>query len=908
MSIKTIDRQDTGTKGVEKKIDAGAEKLVYDILQQTQYSTPIKSTVRELTTNAWDSQREKEVAIEVLTGKAKVEDYYIERYGEQYEDSNFDASYYDLKYLDTENNTVELTYIQEEGAGFCDTFKVQDYGVGLGDKRLEGILSLGYSTKRNTSEGFGAFGLGAKVAFSTGVAMYTVETVHKGRRFKCVCYPYRTEFVIPKFAKDGTMNDFITFSDGTKVYYEKTDAKNNTIVSFGVKKHNRYSFRDAVDQQLIYIDGVNFTIKEIEGEKEYEYRNKSTKAEVVYNSESLIISNGTVFNRPHIVIVKDPADESGINYGYVDFRELELQDMYGSVGFKCPMRQTYRDESGKEIVMQDGVSVTPSREKVIWNDATKAYILSVIEKATEEASQLVEDKLQNSTEIFEWLEQCAKIFHRSNSDDIIHRMSNIINSDDLSPVFSGDSKIKYLPISNFFTDRIKIDKVTIDYRGKVKRDPITNWNTFNFDNIYIKDTVYSPVKDMYICKGLNKVSFTSIIIKGWNDPESKDESVKELADSLSDLIGEQKLKYEALEEFILNDSRVQSYSELEVPADFLKKAKEIELTEDALTPAEQRLLENKEVGFTLRYDPDAHRSTSRKTWTWDKVEPKGIDLITTDGEVYYGGKEDEESLVLAAGILYPSAPVINNYNHWGQNPRALFTLSPSIRYNYALRDGGDYVDDTNYPQLIKLSSTAIKRIEKANSSLSHIENFFFFRTTYNTIETHPMVRRAYTIRKIGTTFPFFDAYLRSFDKIDNKISSKARKLREYLCEYDNFLWAIKTALDHPIWDRMDELYEFQVFCANIDSEDEDRDKKIAQKSFETFVFTDVVGANVADLEILSLHEELRSYAKTLDPLFKDLPTTTFMQDDSAEEIAKYIKLYNRDQWEWDNKSFLSSLQ
>jgi hypothetical protein len=39
------------------------------------------------------------------------------------------------------------------------------------------------------------------------------------------------------------------------------------------------------------------------------------------------------------------------------------------------------------------------------------------------------------------------------------------------------------------------------------------------------------------------------------------------------------------------------------------------------------------------------------------VEPKGIDLITTDKEVYYGGKEDEESLVLAAGILYPSAPI-----------------------------------------------------------------------------------------------------------------------------------------------------------------------------------------------------------------------------------------------------------
>ena len=906
MSIKTIDRQDTGTKGVKKRIDAGAEKLVYDILQQSQYSTPIQSSVRELTTNAWDSQREKEVAIEVLTGKAKSEDYYIERHGEQYEDSNFDASYYDLKYLDTENNTVELTYIQEEGAGFCDTFKVQDFGVGLGGKRLEGILNLGYSTKRNTSEGFGAFGLGAKVAFSTGVAMYTVETSHNGKRFKCVCYPYRTEFIISKFAKDGTMNDFITFSDGTKVYYEKTSEKNNTIVSFGVKKHNRYSYRDAVDQQLIYIDGVNFTIKDIEENgEEFVYRSKSTKAEVIYNSESLIISNGTVFNRPHIVLVKDTSDESGINYGYVDFRELELQDMYGSIGFKCPMRQTYRDESGVEIVIQDGVSVTPSREKVIWDDATKAYILSVIETATKEASDIVQDRLQNSTELFDWLEQCAKIFHKNDSEDIINKMSNIINSDDLSPVFVSDSSIKYLPISNFFTSRIKIEKVSVDYRGKINREEVSSWKSFNFDAIYVKDTVYSPVKDLYICKGLDKGTFISISLKGWKENESKDESILKLEDSLSDLIPVQKKKYEALEEFILNGPKVESYANVEVPADFLKTAKIIEEREGSLSPADQRALENKEVGFSLRYDPDAHRSSSRKTWTWDKVEPKGIDLITTDKEVYYGGKEDEESLILAAGILYPSAPAVNRHSHWGHAPRALFTLSPPVHYTDYLRNGGDYVNDDNYPQLIRLSSSTVKKVEKVDA-LSHIENFFFFRTADNFMETHPMVRRAYTVRKINDMWPFFDGYLRSFDKIDQDIAAKARQLRSYLSEYDQFMWALRP--DNPVWDRMDELYKFQVFCANIDSEDEDRSKKIAQKSFETFIFSDIEGANVVDLEILSLYEELKTYARPLDPMFKDLPHNTFMRDDSADEITKYIKLYNRDQWEWDNKSFLSSLQ
>ena len=69
MSIKTIDGNvTTNTGGVAKKINKGAEKMVFDILQSTQYSTPIPSSVRELVTNACDSQREKEMAVEILKG------------------------------------------------------------------------------------------------------------------------------------------------------------------------------------------------------------------------------------------------------------------------------------------------------------------------------------------------------------------------------------------------------------------------------------------------------------------------------------------------------------------------------------------------------------------------------------------------------------------------------------------------------------------------------------------------------------------------------------------------------------------------------------------------------------------------------------------------------------------------
>ena len=133
MSIKQIDQATLEDgKGVEKKIHAGAERLIYDVLQSTQYSTPIASTVRELTTNAWDSQREKEIAHEILTGEKSVEDYFITRDGDQYKDSNFDPAYYDLDKLDMDLEQVELRYTRNPGAGFCDLFEVIDFGVGLG--------------------------------------------------------------------------------------------------------------------------------------------------------------------------------------------------------------------------------------------------------------------------------------------------------------------------------------------------------------------------------------------------------------------------------------------------------------------------------------------------------------------------------------------------------------------------------------------------------------------------------------------------------------------------------------------------------------------------------------------------------------------------------------------------------
>ena len=132
MSLQEIERSHivSGQVGYKKSIDVSSEKMMLDILQVSQYSKPIESQVRELASNAVDSQKEKEIALKILSGENVVSDFFIEREGSQYDASKFDPSYFDPKHLDQINNTVEIHYTEKEGNGYCDEFTVIDRGVG----------------------------------------------------------------------------------------------------------------------------------------------------------------------------------------------------------------------------------------------------------------------------------------------------------------------------------------------------------------------------------------------------------------------------------------------------------------------------------------------------------------------------------------------------------------------------------------------------------------------------------------------------------------------------------------------------------------------------------------------------------------------------------------------------------
>ena len=138
MSILNI-KESTTDSGIKKTIDEGSKDVALDILQRGIYAYPVKSTIRELASNAYDANIERNTAKRILNGTDKVEDHYdVTKVDGVYHASGWDPDYYNLDYLSNDDN-VYLFY--EEGIS-KDTLRIKDNGIGLGKDRLVGYFQL----------------------------------------------------------------------------------------------------------------------------------------------------------------------------------------------------------------------------------------------------------------------------------------------------------------------------------------------------------------------------------------------------------------------------------------------------------------------------------------------------------------------------------------------------------------------------------------------------------------------------------------------------------------------------------------------------------------------------------------------------------------------------------------------
>lgn len=228
--------------------------FIMDLLSKALYSNPIGSIIREITSNCFDSHVEAKVNDAVVISKGYDE---------------------------------EGTYI---------TFK--DIGVGLSPFRIKNIyINYGSSTKRESNNEIGGFGLGSKspLSYTDAFEITTISDKIEFEILEGVKAPYIAKKVL-KTIKSIRYEYTYIFSKGKSrptldlLTKKQTDKRNGTEIKIPIKSNDVFKFEQELKSQLCYFDNVYFKGWGVENVyKIYEGKYYKFKSTNQYSDEMHII-------------------------------------------------------------------------------------------------------------------------------------------------------------------------------------------------------------------------------------------------------------------------------------------------------------------------------------------------------------------------------------------------------------------------------------------------------------------------------------------------------------------------------------------------------------------------------------------------------------------------------------------
>lgn len=886
-------------QGFNKEIEESAIGMIFDNLQRYQYQYPQKSTVRELVSNALDAVKEKQIAVSILKGESKVEDHFLHREDALYKDSNFDQSYYDLSWLWNDNNQrwktltkqkdiVYVTYV-DGGDMDKDRLIIEDFGVGLGQKRIEGYFKLGYSTKRNTKTALGKFGIGAKAALSTA-PYYFMTSRYNGREYKFQIFSSKISSVVPQFNLDtGESNGVHMFSNGAIIYYTKTDLPNGTIIEVESKKHHKQTYIEAVKSQLLYFDNVEFRVQNISGGIDV----IPTKATILYEDDHIVLSDNNQYSKPHLLINK-------VNYGYVDFRELELEDKMGNIGIK---------------VAAEDVSVNPSRESVMWDDITRETVINRFRKVVDIAGHMISEQLKVE-DFIEWLKSCAELSARySNSNSIVGRLSRIVDLSNVKPAYSKDPTVKYdyrlFQMLDMRYTTLSTERKGSSVRYKINREPAYSGEFAKTSAIVVMGSKASFTKDKYLLQNVYPDGFISIRLKYTKLSEeeedvSEEESLTtvkqlELADELKIEVGELKDLTRKLEHFVLESSLITPYESIVVPEEF-DNGEEVteeqeEVKQKSISAEERRKLNGTIPVHTPRViareswmPPGTTPNNNVRLYEWQTME---IPVASVDDwdekEVFFAtdlsiGKDDDNNDIPESSLLHLAALLTRPADH------KLATLNlPS-----GIQTHGLGVTRAEYCTHFFNPSKKLKLIRVAQTRRKYFSDFkpiqrFFMDIKNKTLTMSNALIRWNTARLIYEQLPKL-AFLENFEMFHHDHCTSYRNLVQYVKE--NYRDVERLAKSNNYYGISDRIYSDLVsHCDKVTKlqlmvrEHKEEPELIAKAVQEMFnPQQEVVDGCAVDIAIYDKCMELLDYASPVYSLFNELLVLTWKGDTGLHKV------------------------
>lgn len=221
---------------------------------------------------------------------------------------------------------------------------IRDFGIGLSPERMEKVYgNYLSSTKRDSNDLTGGFGLGSKAPFAYTDSFY-VETIFDKIKYKYLCYI------------DGSGLGAISL-----LQKSETDKCNGTEIIIPIKNESNdfQQFQDSIIRQLSYFKNIKYIGFE------------PPKNAVLYEDEHCIILEEAPIEHTHVVLGK-VAYEIDFAAAKLDFNEGH--DNSG-VGLKFPI---------------GSLQPTLSRESLFWREEVKVAVTKKLEKARKS----IRDELQ----------------------------------------------------------------------------------------------------------------------------------------------------------------------------------------------------------------------------------------------------------------------------------------------------------------------------------------------------------------------------------------------------------------------------------------------------------------------------------------------------------------------------------
>ncbi len=894
--------------GVKKQIDASAMDMIMKNLQAYQYQRPIPSTVRELVSNGIDSIEEKKMAIAILTGKNKIADYFVDKEGIEFEDSKFDPTYYDLKWL-SDSDQVFMNYIVN-GPLEKDQVIITDNGVGLGSYRLEKYFSLGYSTKRLSKLPLGKFGIGGKAALSV-VDFYTMESRYNGRLYRFNIYSSSFDSIIPEQnIGTGKDNAFILFNEGTedeyKVYYEETTLKNGVTLTITAKKAHLQAYIDAVKSQLLYFPNITFNIDKESGIEKIDYR-----ARIIYEDDKILLSDNQYWSKPHLLLNK-------VNYGYINWDELELEHKNGNIGIK---------------LLPEDVDVNPSRESIIWNDRTKATVLKRFEDVVGIATEIIAKEL-HETDYIKWLRACSQVSGRfSQGNGIIERLAKIVDLTAIKPSFGPNPKLRFEPKRILGGLSLRKVQISRKHEGGRWREVVEYTEVGS-----IMDVLTLPIFTMKVGEKMenrkNKYILMDLFksLSAYGGQMSSFVCIMEPIDSKEDMVlagfsegfieriltwknkeGKEgvelrKMAWEAL----LLSSEIKVYSDVIVPEDF-KGTQEETVSEQEDEPEDEEEEQKpkaglpyirpkriapkelrKQQGKTLIYSPSA---LSNGQYKMQRLEvPISMLGALESEEVYVIDRNEQQELIFFVAALTrdssphndPTSPnrrlgfgntkssesPVFSYQYWADkkwyrvNKETLSNMRVQPYDAYALQHFFD--------------SKEIALLQTTPESRPYTRNFlpinkFFSRITENKLTMSNVLIKWNTARIIKAKLHiasflynwdiFNEVYAKYFQTLCDYVDQNYREVEEYLSTGGFKQMTVSTYTD--LISHLDKTQQFQEFVMTKPSEKDLSD--MAQYMFGNEKLTD---AQAIDMNMMNILKKVTEYVNAVGQMFNYMPIFT----------------------------------